>query len=72
MEMVIWLVLAVAGPNSYNSSPVMMHVGTYSSHSACQSAAKGATYPVKPLANNAQPTFICIQANDAGSKPPLN
>ena len=70
--MVIWLVLVVAGPNSYNSSPVMMHVGNYSSLSACQTAAKSATYPVRPLANNAQPTFMCIQANDAGSKPPLN
>jgi hypothetical protein len=68
--MVVWLVLAIAGPNAYNTAPAMMHVGNYTSYSACQTAAKDATYPVRPLANNAQPTFICIRANDAGSKPP--
>lgn len=68
--MMIWLVLVIAGPNVYNAAPVMMHVGNYTSYAACESAAKSATYPVRPLANTAQPTFICIKANDPGSKPP--
>ena len=49
----IWLVLALAGPNSYNVAPTMMHLGNFTLHSACQTAAKGATYAVRPLANNA-------------------
>jgi hypothetical protein len=43
--MVVWLVLAIAGPNSYNTAPAMIHVGNYTSYSDCQTAAKGATYP---------------------------
>jgi hypothetical protein len=68
--MVIWLVLAIASPNSSNTAPAMMHVGNYTSYSACETAAKGATYPVRPLANNSQPAFICVQANDHGSRAP--
>jgi hypothetical protein len=68
--MVIWLVLAIASPNASSTAPAMMHVGNYSTYSACQTAAKEATYPVKPLANNAQPTFICVKANDAGQRGP--
>ena len=68
--MVFWLVLVIAGTNTSNPAPVLMHVGNYTSSSECQTAAKGASYPVRSLTNTSQPTFICIQANDAGSKPP--
>jgi hypothetical protein len=45
-QMVVWLVLAITGPNAYNTAPAMMHVRNYTSYSACQTAAKEATYPV--------------------------
>ena len=67
--MVIWLVLAIASPNASNTAPAMMHIGNYSTIKACETAAKEATYP-GPLANNAQPTFVCVRANDGSQRAP--
>ena len=52
--MVFWLVLVIAGTNTNNPAPVLMHVGNYTSSSECQTAAKGASYPVRSLTNMPQ------------------
>lgn len=67
--MTFWLVIIVMGAAG-GGNPAMLHVGSFSSDKDCQSAARAATFPRTPPTNPPSPTFICVQANDAGSAAP--
>lgn len=67
--MVFWLVLIAIGASG--SSPAMLHVGNFKSDQTCQAAAQAASI-ARASKDAPQPMFICVQANEAGSLPPVN
>ena len=67
---VYWLVVLLG-------SGVPVHVGTFSSMAACQSAVPQSKYwvpntpgPPNPEWRSAAVPFVCVQANDATTNPP--
>jgi len=72
--MTFWLILITTIFGS-TGSPTVMHIGNFSSLTSCEEFAKNATYPVVPASPDQDLAVIkmmCIQANDARSKPPAS
>jgi hypothetical protein len=69
-EMTFWLILITAVGT--NGSATVTHIGNFSSLANCQNFARSATYPVTPpsLQDYAKIKMLCVQANDAQTKPP--
>jgi len=63
--MSFWLVLVLG------SSGAGLHVGNYETLAKCEAAAKQAVY-ISPNPRISEPFygFLCIQANEASTKPP--
>lgn len=62
--MTFWLVLLLAG----GSAP--LHVGNYTSLAACETAAREAALFNPGPGARVPHNFICVQANESGTKPP--
>jgi hypothetical protein len=67
---VYWLVLIVLGttPTTQATSGRLLHVGNFPTMSDCEYAAKNASIIQKAPVFDA--TFVCLQANVAGTNPP--
>ena len=65
-EMEFWLVLLLSG----GSAP--LHVGTFSSMANCEAAARAAVLVTPELRAPIPRNFICVQANDSGTRSPLD
>jgi hypothetical protein len=65
--MIFWLVLTI-----YSSGPTTaLHVGNFSTMAACQAAGRTSGSVFNGTGNGNQGSyFLCVQANDAGTKPP--
>jgi hypothetical protein len=66
--MIYWLILVMIAGDGNRSA--LLHVGNFKSYTQCQTAAKGATYPVWPTTSTAHQAFVCVQANQVGTSQP--
>ena len=64
--MIFWLILLTHAGQT-------IHVGNFTTVEACQKAAEQSILvnPNKPPSTPVGRWFICVQANDSGTKPPL-
>jgi hypothetical protein len=70
--MTFWLILITAV--GINGSANVKHIGNFSSLTSWQEFARSATYPVTPPSTRdyAEIKMMCVQVNDAQTKPPID